>query len=104
MAETAGSIATGMDHRLRLIQQGVHHVFHELAGSALDAGTQTLRLLGIPAYPAERAARKFRRWDIESARDLAPIRLQAESAYFAIFVAPPDRSEGRHATDGMCSL
>jgi Kef-type K+ transport system membrane component KefB len=76
--------ATGMDHRLRLIQQGVQHVFHELAGSALDAGTQTLRLLGIPAYPAERAARKFRRWDIESARDLAPIRLQDESAYFAI--------------------
>jgi monovalent cation:proton antiporter-2 (CPA2) family protein len=76
--------ATGMDHRLRLIQQGVHHVFHELAGSALDAGTQTLRLLGMPAYPAERAARKFRRWDVESARDLAPIRLQDESAYFAI--------------------
>jgi len=76
--------ATGMDHRLRLIQQGVHHVFHELAGSALDAGTQTLRLLGMPAYPAERAARKFRRWDLESARDLAPVRHQDESAYFAM--------------------
>jgi monovalent cation:proton antiporter-2 (CPA2) family protein len=76
--------ATSMDHRIRLIQNGVHHVFHELAGSALDAGTQTLRLLGLPAYPAERAARRFRRWDIESAHDLAPIRQHDESAYFAL--------------------
>jgi monovalent cation:proton antiporter-2 (CPA2) family protein len=76
--------AISMDHRLRLIQQGVQHVFHELAGSALDAGAQTLRLLGVPAYPAERATRKFRRWDLESARHLAPIRQKDESTYFAM--------------------
>jgi len=38
----------------------------------------------MPAEPSERAARKFRRWDLESARDLAPVRHQDESAYFAM--------------------
>lgn len=76
--------AKSMDHRMRLINAGVEHVFHEMAGSAIDAGMQTLRLLGLPAYTAERAGRRFRRWDIASAKDMAPIRAKDESAYFAL--------------------
>ncbi|MFN0126491.1 MAG: monovalent cation:proton antiporter-2 (CPA2) family protein [Verrucomicrobiales bacterium] len=64
--------AKGMDHRLTLLNHGVDHVFHEMAGSAIDAGAQALRLLGLPAYTAERSARRFRRWDATSARELAP--------------------------------
>ena len=64
--------AKGMDHRLTLLNHGVDHVFHEMAGSGIDAGAQALRLLGLPAYAAERSARRFRRWDAASARELAP--------------------------------
>lgn len=75
--------ATGMDHRMRLLNAGVEHVFHELAGSALDAGARALRLLGWPAYTAERAARRFSRHDLESAAELAAVR-HDESAYVAL--------------------
>lgn len=74
--------AKGMDHRLRLLNMGVEHVFHEMSGSAIDAGNQALRLLDVPAYTAERAARSFRRWDRDSATELAPLRARDESAYF----------------------
>lgn len=76
--------AKDMDHRFRLLHSGVHHVFHEMVGSAIDAGVQTLRLLGLPAYPAERVGRQFRRMDIDSARELAPIHEQDEEAYYAL--------------------
>jgi len=75
--------AHGMDHRLRLIEAGVEHVFHETAGSALDAGARALRLLGMPAYTAERAARRLGRHDLESASQLASVR-HDESAYVAM--------------------
>ena len=64
--------AKGMDHRMSLLNHGVPHAFHEMSGSALEAAAQTLRLLGVPAHSAERAARQFRRYDAESARELAP--------------------------------
>jgi monovalent cation:H+ antiporter-2, CPA2 family len=76
--------AKDMDHRFRLINAGVKHVFHEMAGSAIDAGTLCLRLLGVPGYPAERTGRKFRRMDQEIAAELAPVRARDESAYLAI--------------------
>jgi CPA2 family monovalent cation:H+ antiporter-2/glutathione-regulated potassium-efflux system protein KefB len=75
--------ATGMEHRMRLLNAGVQHVFHELAGSALDAGARALRLLGLPAYTAERAARRFSRHDLETAGELAAVR-HDESAYVAM--------------------
>jgi monovalent cation:H+ antiporter-2, CPA2 family len=75
--------AHGMDHRLQLLNDGVEHVFHEVAGSALDAGTRALRLLGMPAYTAERAAKRLGRHDFESAIHLAPVR-NDESAYVAM--------------------
>jgi voltage-gated potassium channel Kch len=75
--------ANSMDHRMRLLNAGVKHVFHEMAGSALDAGTRALRLLGLPAYTAERAARRFSRHDLETAAELAAVR-HDESAYVAM--------------------
>ncbi len=72
--------AKGMDHRLRLLNAGVEHVFHEMSGSAIDAGAQALRILGLPAYTAERSARRFRRYDLSTARELAP--LQADTARY----------------------
>ena len=75
--------ANGMDHRMRLINAGVKHVFHEMAGSALDAGARALRLLGIPAYTAERAARRFSRHDLETAEELALVR-HDKSAFVAM--------------------
>jgi len=75
--------ANGMDHRARLLNAGVEHVFHELAGSALDAGARALRLLGLPAYTAERAARRFSRHDLETAAELAALS-HDEPAYVAL--------------------
>jgi monovalent cation:proton antiporter-2 (CPA2) family protein len=72
--------AHGMEHRMRLLNRGVEHVFHELAGSALDAGAASLRLLGLPAFTAERAAKRLARHDADSARQLAPVR-DNESLY-----------------------
>jgi monovalent cation:proton antiporter-2 (CPA2) family protein len=76
--------AKDMNHRLRLLNDGVQHVFHEMAGSAIDAGTQTLRLLGLPAHPADRIGRRFRRLDVETARDLAPVHAKDQNAYYAL--------------------
>jgi len=73
--------AKGMDHRLHLLNAGVRHVFHEMSGSAIDAAAQAMRLLGLPAYTAERSARRFRRHDLTTARDLAPHRAD-QTAYF----------------------
>jgi voltage-gated potassium channel Kch len=73
--------AKGMDHRLNLLNAGVDHVFHEMSGSAIDAAAHALRLLGLPAYTAERSARRFRRHDATTARDLAPHRAD-QTAYF----------------------
>lgn len=75
--------ATGMEHRMRLLNAGVTHVFHEMAGSGLDAGARALRLLGVPAYTAERAAKRLGRHDLESASELAPVR-HNESVYVAM--------------------
>jgi voltage-gated potassium channel Kch len=75
--------ANGMEHRMQLLNAGVKHVFHEMAGSALDAGARSLRLMGVPAYAAERAARRLGRHDLESAEQLAPVR-HDEGTYFAL--------------------
>lgn len=72
--------AHGMEHRMRLLNRGLEHVFHEMAGSALDAGAAALRLLGLPAFTAARAAKLLARHDLESARQLAPVR-EDESLY-----------------------
>lgn len=75
--------ANGMNHRMALYNRGVEHVFHEMSGSALDAGAASLRLLGLPAFTAERAARRMARHDLQSARELAPV-MHDESAYTAM--------------------
>lgn len=75
--------ANGMNHRMKLYNMGVEHVFHEMSGSALDAGAAALRLLGLPAFTAERAARRMARHDLQSAKELAPV-MHDESVYTAM--------------------
>jgi monovalent cation:proton antiporter-2 (CPA2) family protein len=103
--------AKGMDHRLALLNAGVEHAFHEMSGSALDAAAHALRLLGVPAYTAERSARRFRRHDAATAHDLAPLRhdraayvslarerITALESLFANDPLDPARTDG-HAWD-----
>ena len=47
------------------------------------AGARAFRLLGFPAYTAERAARRFSRHDLETAAELAAVH-HDQSAYVAI--------------------
>lgn len=75
--------ANSMNHRMKLYNLGLEHVFHEMAGSALDAGAAALRLLGLPAFTAERAAKRMARHDVQAARELAPL-MDDESAYTAM--------------------
>ena len=92
--------AKDMDHRLRLLNSGVTHVFHEVSGSALDLGTQALRLLGLPAYTAERSARRFRRHDITTARELAPHAADRET-YFSMVKARVDELDALFSRDPL---
>jgi CPA2 family monovalent cation:H+ antiporter-2/glutathione-regulated potassium-efflux system protein KefB len=94
--------AVDMDHRLRLLNAGVEHVFHEMAGSAIDAGAQALRLLGLPAYTAERSARRFRRYDISTARELAPHQADRET-YISLVRDRVDDLEKLFSRDPMDS-
>jgi Kef-type K+ transport system membrane component KefB/voltage-gated potassium channel Kch len=75
--------AKSIDHRMRLLNSGIQHVFHEMAGSAIDAAAQALRSMGMPAYAAERAHKGFRRHDMQMARELAPHRDETET-YFRL--------------------
>lgn len=54
-----------------LIEAGVEHVYRETFDSSLRMGTDALRLLGMRAYRAQRAARAFRRRDERFLRETA---------------------------------
>jgi monovalent cation:proton antiporter-2 (CPA2) family protein len=90
--------ANGMEHRMRLLNAGVEHVFHEMAGSALDAGARALRLLGMSAYTSERAAKRLKRHDVVSASQLASVR-HDESAYVAMVRERVAELEGLFSQD-----
>lgn len=92
--------ANGMDHRMQLLNAGVKHVFHEMSGSALDAGARALRLLGVPAYAAERAAKRLGRHDVDSATELAPIR-HDQNAYVAMVRERVAALEGLFSKDPL---
>jgi hypothetical protein len=53
---------------------GVDHVYRETLDSSLRVGIDAMRLLGFRSHQAYRAARKFRRLDEESVRELAAMR------------------------------
>ena len=55
---------------------GVEHIYRELLDSSLALGTEVLKLLGMRAYRAHRAARTFRRHDERFMRETANERHQ----------------------------
>jgi monovalent cation:proton antiporter-2 (CPA2) family protein len=63
--------AKGRDHAYRLLHQGVTHIFRETLGSSLDLSVAALRMLGVRAYEARRAAKAFRDYDEQTVRELA---------------------------------
>lgn len=63
--------ATARSHAYKLLEAGVDHVYRETLDSSLALGVEALRLLGCHGYQAHRVARKFRRHDEETLRELA---------------------------------
>lgn len=58
-------------HAYELIREGVEVIQRETFGSALDMGTEALKLLGVRAYKAHRAARTFKQHDEEAMLEMA---------------------------------
>lgn len=58
-------------HAYELIRQGVEVIQRETFGSSLDMGVEALKLLGVRAYKAHRAARTFRAHDEEAMQEMA---------------------------------
>ncbi len=63
--------ATDRRHAYALIRRGVSVVERETFESALDLGTDALKLLGFRAYRAHRAAQTFRHHDEEAMQEMA---------------------------------
>jgi monovalent cation:proton antiporter-2 (CPA2) family protein len=68
------SCARGRPEAYALLDHGVDHVYRETVDTSLRMGVDALRLLGQPAYAAHRAAKRFRRSDEESVRELGRMR------------------------------
>lgn len=57
-----------------LMDAGVLHIYRETVDTSLRTGVDALKLLGIRAYRAERAARKFFKYDEKALKSLAAVR------------------------------
>lgn len=57
-----------------LIEAGVEHVYRETLDSSLRVGIDALRLMGVRAHQATRAAQLFRCYDEDTLRELAAMR------------------------------
>lgn len=64
------------------IEAGLTNVYRETVDSSLRLGVDTLRLLGVRAYHAQRAARTFLRHDELALRELAAVR-KDQKTYFS---------------------
>jgi voltage-gated potassium channel Kch len=65
------SRAYGRPHAYDLLEAGVENVYRETLDTSLKVGVDALCMLGYRRYQALRAARKFRRHDEDSVRELA---------------------------------
>jgi voltage-gated potassium channel Kch len=63
--------ARGRPHAYDLLEAGVQDVYRETLDTSLRVGVDTLCVLGYRRHQALRAARKFRRHDEDSVRELA---------------------------------
>jgi voltage-gated potassium channel Kch len=68
------SRARGRPAAYELLDAGVEHVYRETVDTSLRLGVDALCVLGYRKYQALRAARKFRRYDEASVRELAGMR------------------------------
>lgn len=74
--------ATDRPHFYRLLNAEVDYVVHQHAGSAIDLGTEALKLLGMRPNRAVRAGLWFERYDREAASSLAEVH-EDEQAYIS---------------------
>lgn len=61
-------------HAYDLEKAGADRIIRETFAGAIEMGTETLKVLGTPAFEAERAGRIFRRHDLESFEALRKMR------------------------------
>jgi monovalent cation:proton antiporter-2 (CPA2) family protein len=60
-------------HAYELIRQGADVIERETFGSALETGVEALKLLGVRAYKAHRAAQTFKDHDEDALREIAQV-------------------------------
>jgi monovalent cation:proton antiporter-2 (CPA2) family protein len=65
--------ATSRQHAYELLRRGVHDVYRETFGSAVDLSVDALQALGMPQQRAVRAAQIFRKHDEASVREMAQV-------------------------------
>ena len=65
--------ATSRQHAYELLRRGVHDVYRETFGSAVDLSVDALQALGMPQQRALRAAQIFREHDEASVREMAGV-------------------------------
>lgn len=73
--------AVGRVHAYEYQKRGIMSFYRETIGSSLELGVDVLRELGMPAHQALRAARRFKRHDEASVRELAQY-WEDDDAYF----------------------
>jgi monovalent cation:proton antiporter-2 (CPA2) family protein len=71
-------------HAYELEDDGADGVVRETFGSAVDMGSGALRILGVPAFEAERTGRIFRRHDQESYESLRSLRAESDRARYGL--------------------
>jgi monovalent cation:proton antiporter-2 (CPA2) family protein len=65
--------AFGRPHAYELLDAGVEHIYRDTLDTSLILGIDALCMLGYRRHQALRAARRFRRHDEDSVRELAPM-------------------------------
>jgi voltage-gated potassium channel Kch len=71
--------AYGRPHAYDLLEAGVENVYRETLDTSLKVGVDALCMLGYRRHQALRAARKFRRHDEASVRELAGMRKDSKA-------------------------
>lgn len=94
--------ATDRNNAYRLLDAGAQTVIRELLGASVEAGRETLKILGTHPFRAERLARAFRNHDEESFNELREFwstDFASDSDYVARARARSDQLEAVMNTD-----
>ncbi len=76
--------ATSRQHAYELLRRGVHDVYRETFGSAIDLSVDALRALGLPEPRARRAAQIFREHEDVSVRAMAQLDTEDMTGYISM--------------------